>query len=377
MSEANRNKRKCKIKGNIESKFIMKSTNQIKIKNRIIGDGCPVFVVAELGINHNGDIRLAKRMIKSAKRCGADAIKIQSFVTEEFINDKNLKYTYKSQGRKKTESQYKMFKRYELDKKTQKELFDFAKKQNIILFSTPQDSTFKTVDYLCSKEINMPAIKVGSDDLTNLPLLSYYAKKKRPMIISTGMATIDEIEDAVKTIESQGNKEIIILKCTSLYPTPPEECNLEQIKTLQHAFNKIIGYSDHTKGTTAAVVAAILGARVIEKHFTLSKEMAGPDHWFSADPEELKLLVRQVREAEKMLGKSQFILSKTVLKMKVESRRSIVAKNDIKKGDVIKKNDLEFKRPGNGLLPKYFSFIAGRMAKNDIKKGDKIILKDL
>lgn len=355
----------------------MKSTNQIKIKNRIIGDGCPVFVVAELGVNHNGDIRLAKKMIKSAKRCGADAVKMQSFVTEEFIGDKNLKHTYRSQGRKVTESQYKMFKRYELDKKKQKELFDFAKKQNIILFSTPQDSTFKTVDYLCSKEINIPAIKIGSDDLTNLPLLSYYAKKKRPIIISTGMATIDEVEDALRTIGSQGNKEVIILKCTSLYPTSPDECNLFQIKTLQQAFGKIIGYSDHTVGSTAAVIATILGAKVIEKHFTLSKEMAGPDHWFSADPEELRLLVKQVREAEKMLGKSQFSLSKAELKMKLECRRSIVAKNDIKKRNVIKKNDLEFKRPGNGLPPKFLSFIVGRIAKNDIKKGEFLSLEKI
>lgn len=340
----------------------------IKIKNRTIGGDYPVFIVAELGINHNGDIKLAKKMIKAVKRCGADAVKIQSFIAEDFVGDKNLKYTYKSQGRKVKESQYKMFKRYELNEKTQKELFDFAKKQNIILFSTPQDSTFKTVDYLCSKEIDMPAIKVGSDDLTNLPLLSYYAKKKRPLIIATGMSTIDEIEDAVRAIESHGNKEIIILKCTSLYPTPPKECNLEQIGTLQRAFDKVIGYSDHTEGTTAAVIATILGAKVIEKHFTLSKEMAGPDHWFSVNPEELTLLVKQVRKAEIMLGKPQFVLSKVELKMKLESRRSIIAKNNVEKGKTIKKGDLEFKRPGTGLAPKYFSFIAGRTAKNDIKK---------
>ncbi|MFC1630135.1 N-acetylneuraminate synthase family protein [Patescibacteria group bacterium] len=349
----------------------------IKIKNKIIGIGHPVFIVAELGINHNGDIRTAKKMIEVAKKCGADAIKMQTFITEEFISDKNIKYTYKSQGRKVTESQYKMFKRYEIHRKTQKELFDFAKKQNIIIFSTPQDSTFKAINYLCSKAINMPAIKVGSDDLSNLPLLSYYAKKKRPMIISTGMATIDEIEDAVKTIESEGNKEIIILKCTSLYPTPPEKCNLEQIGTLQRAFNKVIGYSDHSEGTTSAVVATILGAKVIEKHFTLSKEMAGPDHWFSANPEELKLLVKQVREAEKMLGRSQFVLSKAELKMKRESRRSIVARKDIKKGNIIKGSDLELKRPGNGLPPKHLPFLIGRTAKKNIKKGSMIILKDL
>jgi sialic acid synthase SpsE len=354
----------------------MTNTKIIKIGNKWVGEGKPCFIVAELGINHNGDVDIAKKMIVEAKKCGVDAVKMQSFVTEEFVTDKNLKYTYKSQGRKIIESQYEMFKRYELNKKTQKELFNFARKKEILLFSTPQDSTFKMVDYLCSKEINMPAIKVGSDDLTNLPLLAYYAKNRKPMIISTGMSTIDEIEEAVRTIEGQGNKEIIILKCTSQYPTPPEECNLNQIKTLQYAFNKIIGYSDHTIGGTAAVIATILGAKVIEKHFTLNKKMPGPDHWFSADPKELKELVTKVREAEKMLGKPQFVLSKAELKMKLISRRSIVAKNDIKKGEVIKENDLGLGRSGGGLPSKYLPFVAGKTAKRDFKKGEKITLKD-
>lgn len=350
----------------------MRSTNKIKIGNKWVGEGEACFIVAELGVNHNGNINIAKKMIIEAKKCGVDAIKIQSFVTDGFVADKNLKYTYKSQGRKITELQYEIFKRYELSKKIQKELFDFARKRNIIIFSTPQDSSFEMVDYLCSKKINMPAIKVGSDDLTNLPLLSYYAKKRRPMIISTGMATIDEIEDAVKTIEFEGNKEIIILKCTSLYPTPPKECNLNQIKTLQYAFDKIIGYSDHTLGSTAAVISVILGAKVIEKHFTLSKKMPGPDHWFSADPEELKLLVKQVREAEKMMGMPQFVLSKNELKMRLESRRSLTAKNNIKKGEIIKESDLEFKRPGTGISPKFKQFVVGKLADKNYKKGDLI-----
>jgi len=348
----------------------MSEVKKIKIGDKYIGEGKPCFIIAEIGINHNGDVNIAKRMIVWAKKCGVDAVKMQSFVTEEFVSDKNLKFTYKSQGRKITESQYEMFKRYELSKKAMKELFNLAKKKKIILFSTPQDSTFRMVDYLCSREINVPIIKVGSDDLTNLPLLSYYAKKGKPMIISTGMATINEIEDAVRTIEKQGNRKIIILKCTSLYPTPPEECNLNQIKTLQYAFDKIIGFSDHTIGSTAAVIATILGAKVIEKHFTLNKNMSGPDHWFSADLKELKELVIKVRDAEKILGRPQFVLSEVELEMKAIARRSIIAKNNIKKGEIIKENDLEFGRPGNGLPPKFLPFIVGRIAKKDFKKGD-------
>ncbi len=346
----------------------------IKIKNRIIGDGHPVFVVAELGVNHNGDFNLAKKMIVEAKKCGVEAVKLQSFITDEFISDKTLTYTYKSQGKEITETQYKMFKRFELSKKAQKDLFDFAKQQNVILFSTPQDSTFKTVDYLCSKDIGMPAIKVGSDDLTNLPLLAYYAKKKKPMIIATGMATIDEVAEAVKIIQAQGNKKIIILKCTSQYPTPPEECNLNQIKTLQHCFEAIIGFSDHTQGATAAVVATILGAKVIEKHFTLDKEMAGPDHWFSSDPKELKMLVEQVREAEKMLGKPQLILSKAELLMKRDCRRSITASKSIQKGKKFESGDLKLGRPGWGLPPKFLPLVIGREAKKDFQEGEIIIL---
>lgn len=355
----------------------MSELKKIKIGDKYIGEGEPCFIVAEIGINHNGNIDIAKRMIVEAKKCGVDAVKMQSFVTEEFISDKKLKFTYKSQGRKITESQYKMFKCYELNKKAQKELFDFAKKKKIILFSTPQDSTFKMVDYLCSREINIPAIKVGSDDLNNLPLLSYYAKKRKPIIISTGMATIDEIEDAVRTIEKQGNRKIIILKCTSLYPTPPKECNLNQIKTLQYAFNKIIGFSDHTISSTAAVTAVILGAKLIEKHFTLDHNLPGPDHWFSTDPKKLKELVIMVREAERMLGHAKLVLSKAELEMKTVARRSIVAKNDIKAGAVIRKGDLGIGRPGHGLPPKYLPFVIGRIVKKSLKKGDKITLKDL
>lgn len=354
----------------------MNKTAEIKIGDKTVGGENPCFIVAELGINHNGDIKLAKRMIEEAKACGADAVKIQSFLTEEFVSDKELKYTYQSQGSRITESQFEMFKRYELSKGIQKELFEFAKKTGIILFSTPQDSTFQIVDYLCGSQIDMPAIKVGSDDLTNLPMLAYYAKKKKPMIISTGMATIGEIEEAVDTIYSQDNRRIIILKCTSLYPTPPEACNLNQIKTLRRAFDAVIGYSDHTAGTNAAVIATILGAKMIEKHFTLNKEAAGPDHWFSADPDELKDLVSKVREAETMTGITQFVLSKDELKMKKDCRRSIVAKEGIEAGQTIKKTDLTLARPGDGLPPKYLQFLVGRIARKNFKKGEKVTLND-
>ncbi|MFH1890128.1 MAG: N-acetylneuraminate synthase family protein [Candidatus Kuenenbacteria bacterium] len=342
---------------------------QIKIANKTIGPKHPVFIIAELGINHNGKLFIAKKMIDVAKSAGVDAIKIQSFVVDDFVGDKNLKYTYVSQGKKTTENQYDIFKRVELSQKKQKSIFDYAKKIGIIALSTPQDNSFKTVDFLCSKSINMLAIKVGSDDLTNLDMLKYYAEKNKPMIISTGMSNLAEIKDAVKTIKKI-NKNLIILKCTSQYPTPPEEVNLSQIKTLQKHFKDcLIGFSDHTQGTVAAVAATILGANVIEKHFTLDKNMKGPDHQFSADPQELVLLVNQIRQAEKMIGKEAIVVSKKEQSIKNIARRSIMATHLIEQGQKIDKKDLVCKRPGTGLPPKYLHKFIGKKAKKNYKKG--------
>ncbi len=342
---------------------------EIKIGNKTIGNGRPVFIVAELGLNHNGRLALAKKMIIAAKKAGADAVKIQSFTTEDFVGNKKLTYTYKSQGKTVTESQYKMFKRYELNYERQKELFNFAKKTGIIIFSTPQDNSFKAVDYLCDN-LKMPLVKVGSDDLTNLFMLEYYASKSKPMAISTGMADLDEVKDAVKTIKKAGNNKIVILKCTSLYPTPSQQANLAQIKTLQSTFKDcLIGFSDHTQGSTAAAVAAAMGAVMVEKHFTLNHNLPGPDHWFAADPKELSELVRRVREAEKMPGNPQLILSKAEQAIKNIARRSIVAVKPIRIGQKINAEDLDVKRPGAGLPPKYLPKLIGRIAKKNYKLG--------
>lgn len=343
---------------------------QIKIGSKKVGDNLPVFIVAESGINHNGKLSIAKKMIMAAKRAGADAVKLQSFTTEDFVGDKNLMYTYKSRGKTITESQYKMFKRVELNKGRQAELFKYAKKAGIIIFSTPQDNSYQWVDYLCGQKINMPAIKVGSDDLTNLPMLTYYAKKKKPMIIATGMATLEEVKDAVEAIKKTGNKKLIILKCTSLYPTPPEEANLAQIKTLKDTFKDcLIGFSDHTEGSTAAVIAAALGAVLIEKHFTLSHNLPGPDHWFAADPAELAFLIKQIRQAEKILGNPKLALSKAEQAIKNIARRSVMAARAVKKGQKIKARDLECKRPGTGLAPKYLPKLIGKISKKNYRRG--------
>lgn len=349
--------------------------NRIKIAEyKYIGENQPCFIIAEAGINHNGDISIAKKMIDAAKECGVDAIKFQTFKAEEFILDINETYTYKSQGKEITESMYEMFKRYEFTEEQWIEIADYCKKQNIIFFSTPQNAS--DLDFLLSI-VDLPVIKVGADDLTNIDLLSYYASKGKPMIISAGMAYISEIEDAVEAIREKGNSELMILHCVSSYPAEAEDVNLKKMGTISKAFEVITGFSDHTIGTTASVGAVTLGAKIIEKHFTLDKNMKGPDHWFSSDVDELKKLVNDIRYIEKALGSSMVKPTKNEMEMRKTCRRSIVTREDLKKNQVITKADLQFKRPGNGLPPKFVEYIVGKTAKEEIKKNKLIDLNDI
>jgi len=344
--------------------------NEIKLpNNRYIGEGHPCFIVAEIGINHNGDIKLAKNMIDVAKECGVDAVKFQTFKAEEFISDDSETYTYKSQGREITESVMEMFKRYEFFEEEWKEIFNYCQDVNIICFSTPQNPS--DLDFLL-KIVNLPVIKVGSDDLTNLDLLKYYASKNKPMIISAGMAFISEIEDAVNIIRETNNNNLVVLHCVSSYPTEAEEINLRKMLTIRRAFDVIVGFSDHTIGATAALAAVALGAKVIEKHFTIDKNLPGPDHWFSSEPKELSQLVHAIRYTEKSMG--EYVVKPTLKEMEMRkiARRSIVASRDIKKGELITIETLRVKRPGTGLAPKFIKYILTKKAKIDIKKNELI-----
>ena len=344
--------------------------HRIKITiNRYIGHDEPCFIVAEVGINHNGDVILAKKMIDVAKECGVDAVKFQTFRAEEFVSNPDEAYTYKSQGKLVTESMLEMFKRYEFSEGEWKEIFNYCKNMNIICFSTPQNPS--DLDFLL-KIVDLSIIKVGSDDLTNLELLKYYASKNKPMIISTGMAFISEIEDAVEIIREKGNNDLVVLHCISSYPTEAEEVNLRKMLTIRQAFDVVAGFSDHTVGTIAATAAVALGAKVIEKHFTLDKKLPGPDHWFSSDPKELSQLVQAIRYTEKSLG--NYIIKPTPKEMEMRkiARRSIVAARDIKKGEVITPEALCVKRPGTGLPPKFINYILKKEAKIDIKKNELI-----
>jgi len=312
-------------------------------------------------------------MIDAAKKSGVDAIKFQTFKAKDFVSNKNEKYTYKSKGKTVKESMLKMFERHEFNEKQWKEIAQYCKSKKIIFFSTPQNVS--DLDILM--KIGIPAIKVGSDDLINLPLLEEYSKKKLPMIISTGMAHESEIDEAVKTIE-KNNKNIAILHCISSYPTDIEDLNLSKINTLQEKYPKhVIGFSDHSQGGFAAEVSIALGVKIFEKHFTLDNNMEGPDHRFSANPTELKEIVQKIRAVKKSLGEADLKPTKKEEKMRKICHRSIVASIDISKDEKITKDNVTVKRPGTGLPPKYLKKVLGKKVKKDIKKNDLIRLEEI
>lgn len=333
-----------------------------------------VFIIAEAGVNHNGDLRLAKKMIDAAKTAGADCIKFQTFKAEEFVADKNLAYTYKSRGKEITEPQLTMFKRWEFSKERWKQIIDYCEKRNVAFATTAQNSSDLEMILSLAKP---PFLKVGSDDLTNVDLMVSYAKKGIPMIISAGMSYTEEIGDAVAAIRKAGNNDITVLHCVSSYPAGAAEVNLKKIPVIGETFNVKVGFSDHTIGGAAAIGAVSLGAEVIEKHFTLSHDLPGPDHWFSMEPEELKKFVQDIRFIEKAIGSSELIPTASEMEVSKIARRSVVAAREIKAGAKFTANDLECKRPGTGLPPKYLLKMIGKIAKRNFKKGQLLSNKDL
>lgn len=345
-----------------------------KIGDKYIVKDEPCFIIAEAGINHNGDINIAKKMIDAAKEAGVDCIKFQTFKAKDLSSDASLQYSYEYKGKKISEPQEKFFGRYEFAKEQWADLIAYCKEKKILFSTTCQNPS--DLDFILSLT-DLPFLKVGSDDLTNLPLLKYYAQKKKPMIISAGMAYKDEIKDAVAACKKAGNKNIIVLHCVSSYPALAEEVNLARIKAIKEKFNVIVGFSDHTKKNYAALAAVALGAKVIEKHFTLDKNMPGPDHAFSADLNQLKELVLGIRFIEKAIGSQEINPSKDEKKMRKTVRRSIVASNNLKKGQKIISSDIELKRPGTGIPPKFINMVIGKKTKKNIKKGELITFQKL
>lgn len=326
------------------------------------------YIIAELSANHGGKISIAKATIKAAKEIGANAIKLQTYTADTITldcakDDFIIKGGTIWDGRKL----YDLYTEAYLPWEWHKELFDYAREIGIDIFSSPFDKS--AVDFL--ETLNPSAYKIASFEITDYELIRYTASKMKPIIISTGIATIDEIQDAVDICRNVGNDEIILLKCTSSYPAPLKEANLNMIQSLAQTFSVISGFSDHTLGSVAPIVAVTLGAKIIEKHFILDKSIGGADAAFSMDKKEFSEMVKAIRETEKLLGRVDYSMTDKKKKSRQFSRSLYVAK-DIKKGDVFTGENIRSVRPGFGLHPKYLMNVLGEVSHKDYEFGDRL-----
>jgi N,N'-diacetyllegionaminate synthase len=348
-------------------------TPNILVGSRKIGTGNSALIAAEIGINHNGDMGLAREMIQAAAEAGADGVKFQNYRTEDFLSDDRLTYEYVSQGRTVVESQYAMFKRCELTRDQLFELRDYCEKAKVIFFSTPT-SEEGLGDLVAS---GAKLVKNGSDYLTHLPLIRAMARSGLATVLSTGMATYDEISDAVSAFRSAGGRDLILLHCTSSYPTPDNDVNLRRVPALSEQFGVPAGFSDHTWGETAALGAVALGACFVEKHFTIDKGLPGPDHQFSSDPAELKALVAGIRRMETQLGNSLIGPTPSEAKGRRDYRLSCALRMPLPSGHILNESDIVFRRPGHGMPPKFHDALLGRKLKHDLPSGHTLEECDL
>ena len=341
----------------------MSNQYMIQLGARIIGEGYPPFVVAELGYNFNS-LEEALRSVDAAAEAGVDAIKIQTFRANTLVT-RSAVFPQEVGGG----NQYDEFKRYEIDESTHFSVFARARQRGLVPFSTPSHP--EDVELL--ERVGVELYKIGSDDLTNLPFLRYVAAKGKPVIFSSGMATGMEVNEAIQTFHQAGNHQLVLLQCVSNYPVrDPSLLNLRVIDTYRRTFQVLVGYSDHSTTMSAAIAAVALGAVVIERHFTLDKTLTVPDAFFSADPAEMAMLVRFVREAYAMLGDGQKIPVATEHQMRRETRKGLIARRRIPKGSPISVNDIVVKRPAMGISPKDYQQAIGRIAKRDIEPDEAI-----
>jgi pseudaminic acid synthase len=330
------------------------------------------FLIAEVSANHGQDFKKAVEMIRVAKQCGADAVKFQTYTPDTITLKSDQPWFQINHSKWKGQSLYELYQKAYTPWEWFPKLKKAADDLGIIFFSAAFDKT--AVDLL--EDLNVPFHKVASFELNDLPLIEYMARTKKPIIMSTGMATISEIKDAVKTAEKAGAGEIVLLKCVSSYPAEPGDMNLKTIPDLKKRFGCTVGLSDHSLGPTAAIAAVCMGARVVEKHFILSKKIKTPDSFFSIDPAELKDLVSQVRTTEQMLGKVFYGLSAQEKDNRI-FRRSLFAVKDINKGETLTEENVRSIRPAHGLSPKYFKDVLGKKAKADICYGSPLKMSDI
>jgi N-acetylneuraminate synthase/N,N'-diacetyllegionaminate synthase len=349
------------------------NVKKIRVGDRLLGEGEPTFIVAEIGVNHNGSLRMAKKLIDVAKNVGADAVKFQAFKAERIVTKYAEKASYQKETTDPQKSQYDMLKKLELEDEEIKELHTCANKRNIIFLSSAFDD--ESVDLLDS--LDVPAFKVASGEVTNFPLLRHMAEKKRPIILSTGLSSLDEIKEALEVFEEKGLEDIVLLHCVTSYPAKAEEANLKVMDLLKRKFGFPVGFSDHTLGIAVPMAAVALGAVLIEKHFTMDKKLPGPDHRVSLEPDEFKQMVMGIKDVEQALGDGVKQLTLQEQEIRKAARRSIVAKIRIRKGTVIREDMLDFKRPGIGLEPKNLRKVIGKEAKKDIEADELITFEKL
>ncbi len=333
------------------------------------------YVIAEIGANHNGDMELAKKMIDTAKECGADCVKFQSWSKDTIFSKKVYDDNYFLRDDYRNRTDYTLesiVDKYHIGKEQHIMLKEYCDKIGIDFNSTPFSP--KEVDLLVD-DLKVPFVKVASMDLTNIPFLKYIASKKKTVVISTGLGELSDVSDAIKCLNDNGCPEIILLHCVSIYPPDDEQVNLNNIDMYRQTFGLKVGYSDHTLGVIAPIMSVAKGVCIIEKHFTLDKNMVGWDHKISANPEELKSICDAAKTGYKMLGHYKKVVNENVERRQA-FQRSIVAARPISKGQVIKLEDIDFKRPGSGISPKYYEFIVGKVAKRDLKYDEIIQMND-
>jgi N-acetylneuraminate synthase len=331
------------------------------------------YIIAEAGVNHNGSLETALQMVDSAKACGCDCIKFQTFKTERLVTKAAKKADYQILNTKNEDSQFLMLKALELTYDDFFKIKKYCDKIEIDFMSTPFDS--ESVDLL--EKLGISIYKMSSGDITNKILLEYVADKHKPIIISTGMCTMEEVREAVRWIEQRNNRQITMLHCTSNYPAPYDEVNMNAMLTLKQEFKYNVGYSDHTKGIAIPVMAVAMGAAVIEKHFTLDKSMEGPDHKASLDIGELKNMVEAIRNVEAAKGDGIKKPTDSEWNTREIARKSIVIKHDMKKGECLSMEDMDIKRPGTGIPPKYIDMVIGKCLVRDVEAEGILKFEDI
>lgn len=327
-----------------------------------------VFIIAEAGVNHNGDWEIAKKLVDAAVEAGADAVKFQTFKAEKLVCKNAEKADYQKETTDKTESQFEMLKKLELTEDMHQMLLEYCKEKGILFLSTPFD--VDSVDYLIG--MGMEIMKIPSGEITNYPYLRKVAQTGKKVIMSTGMSNLQEVRDAVAVLKEYGGKDIAVLHCNTEYPTPFTDVNLKAMITLRDELKIEVGYSDHTPGIEIPIAAAAMGAEIIEKHFTLDKTMEGPDHKASLEPDELKAMVAAIRNVEAAFGSGVKVPSASEQKNTAIARKSIVAKCNIEKGQIFTEDNLTTKRPGSGISPMRWNEIVGTEAQRSYKEDELI-----